>query len=192
VRHQINVICSKKSAHQIAIEEFDELDDLLKNFIQSENDRQKTGLSIMFVRLTKPKLPPSIEKNYLALAEEKTLKKVIEEKKERLKSEKESESMMAAKDNEMKAQSAESENRIMIQRMKAKQEEAQIANAMTIAEAQAASKRVLLEAEALTAMFAIPGYVSVKVAEASSANTKVTHTPTPTHTHTLLCNYTHI
>lgn len=35
VRHQINVICSKKSAHQIAIEEFDSLDDLMKEFIQS-------------------------------------------------------------------------------------------------------------------------------------------------------------
>lgn len=81
VRHQINVICSKKSAHQIAIEEFDTLDDLMKEFIQYENDRQTSGLVINFVRLSKPKLPPSIEKNYLALAEELTMKKVLEEKK---------------------------------------------------------------------------------------------------------------
>jgi len=102
VTHQINVICSKKSAHQIAIEVFDTLDDLMKEFIQSENDRKNSGLMINFVRLTKPRLPPSIEKNYLALAEERTMKKVLEEKKERIRTEKESELIVAEKNNEIK------------------------------------------------------------------------------------------
>ena len=69
VRHQVNVICSQKSFHQLAISEFEQLDDELRAFIQAENDRQKTGLQVLFVRLTKPKMPPSIENNYLALAE---------------------------------------------------------------------------------------------------------------------------
>lgn len=69
VRHQVNVICSQKSFHQLAISEFEQLDDELRAFIQQENDRQQTGLQVLFVRLTKPKMPPSIESNYLALAE---------------------------------------------------------------------------------------------------------------------------
>ena len=43
VRHQINVICSKESANDLAIVKFAELDDLLRDFIQSENDRQHSG-----------------------------------------------------------------------------------------------------------------------------------------------------
>jgi regulator of protease activity HflC (stomatin/prohibitin superfamily) len=97
VRHQINVICSKKTAHEIAIDYFDQLDDELFEFIKNENERQETGLIIHFVRLSKPILPESIQKNYLALAEERTMKKVIEEKKERTRAEKETEILISQK-----------------------------------------------------------------------------------------------
>ena len=78
VTHQVNVICSKMSAHQLAIEKFDTIDDILLQFIQEENEKQETGLKVTFVRLTKPELPDSLNRNYLHLAEEKTLKKVFE------------------------------------------------------------------------------------------------------------------
>lgn len=173
IRHQINVICSKKSAHQIAIEEFDNLDDLMKEFIQSENDRQKSGLIINFVRLTKPKLPPSIEKNYLALAEERTMKKVLEEKKERIKTEKESEFIVAQKDNEIRIQNSQRANEIMILNMKAKQEEQQIQNTMIVEAAKANAEKIILEANALQSMYLIPGYVDIEKAKAISPNQKI-------------------
>lgn len=173
VRHQINVICSKKSAHQIAIEEFDQLDDLMKEFIQSENDRQDSGLLINFVRLTKPKLPPSIEKNYLALAEERTMKKVLEEKKERIRTEKESEMLVAQKDNEIRIQNSAKHNEIMIDNMKAKQKEQHIQNEMIIEAARANAEKIILEANALQSMYGIPGYVEIKKAEAIAPNQKI-------------------
>lgn len=173
VRHQINVICSKKSAHQIAIEEFDSLDDLMKEFIQSENDRQESGLLINFVRLTKPKLPPTIEKNYLALAEERTMKKVLEEKKERIKTEKESELIIAEKDNEIRIKNSEKTNEIMILNMRAKQKEQLIQNEMIIEAAKANTGKIIMEAKALESMYKIPGYIDIETAKAISSNQKI-------------------
>ena len=173
VRHQINVICSKKSAHQIAIEEFDSLDDLMKEFIQSENDRQSSGLIINFVRLTKPKLPHTIEQNYLALAEERTMKKVLEEKKERIRTEKESELIVAEKDNEIRIKNSEKTNEIMVLNMRAKQEEQRIQNNMIVEAAKANAEKIILEANALQSMYGIPGYVDVEKAKAIGPNQKI-------------------
>lgn len=173
VRHQTNVICSKKSAHQIAIEEFDYLDDLMKDFIQSENDRQESGLRINFVRLSKPKLPASIEKNYLALAEERTMKKVLEEKKERIRTEKESELIVAEKDNEIRVKNSEKTNEIMVLNMRAKQEEQRIQNEMIVEAAKANAEKIIMEANALNSMYNIPGYVDVEKAKAISPNQKI-------------------
>ena len=66
------------------------------------------------MRLTKPRFPPSIEKNYVALAEEKTLKRVLQEKKERIRTEKEAEMIISEKDNEIKLQNAANLNRMMV------------------------------------------------------------------------------
>ena len=173
VRHQMNVICASKTFHQLAITEFDTLDDHMKNFIQEENDRQKTGLGVTFVRLTKPKMPPSISQNYLALAEEKTRKQVIEEQKDRIKSEKESEMLVARADGEILAQKAAAENDMMIKAMEAKKAEQALANDIAVAAAEANSKKTKLEAEGLASLYAIPGYSQVKVAEALSANQKI-------------------
>jgi len=173
VRHQINVICSNKSAHQIAIEEFDKLDDLMKDFIQSENDRQKSGLIINFVRLTKPKLPFSIEQNYLALAEERTMKKVLEERKERIRTEKESELIIVEKDNEIRIRNSEKTNEIMILNMEAKRKEQQIQNDMIIEAAKANAEKIIMEANALQSMYIIPGYVDIEKAKAISTNQKI-------------------
>jgi regulator of protease activity HflC (stomatin/prohibitin superfamily) len=173
VRHQINVICSKKSAHQIAIEEFDTLDDLMKEFIQSENDRQKSGLIINFVRLSKPKLPISIEKNYLALAEERTMKKVLEEKKERIRTEKDSELLIAEKDNEIRIKNSEKSNEIMVLNIRAKQEEQRVQNQMIIEAATANAEKIIKEATALQSMYGIPGYVDIEKAKAISPNQKI-------------------
>ena len=184
VRHQVNVICANKTTNQLAITDFDLLDDLLKDFIQSENDRQNTGLKIMFVRLTKPKMPESIEKNYLALAEEKTRKAVVYETRERQLAEKKSEMDLAQKDNEIKAEKARSENaireeeakaknRMMILNMEAKKAEQSLQDEMTVATANAQSKKTKLEAEGLSALFSIPGYIQTKVAESMSSNQKI-------------------
>jgi len=173
VRHQINVICSKKTAHEIAIDYFDQLDDELLDFIRNENEKQTTGLDIHFVRLSKPILPESIQKNYLALAEERTMKKVVEERKERTRAEKDTEILISQKDSEIAMNRAKADNDKMILNMKAKQEEQRIQNEMIIESATANAKKIMTEAEALRYMYELPGYPEIKMAEAISTNQKI-------------------
>jgi hypothetical protein len=173
VKAQITIICSKMSAQQIAIDNFDTIDDLLVKFIQDENDKKQSGLKIHFVRLTRPELPKSLNDNYLALAQEKTLKKVLEEKKQRIRTEKESEIIIAEKDNEIKFKNNEMQNKILVQNMLAKQEEQKINSAIIIDAAKANAEKIILEAKALSAMFGIPGYKEVEQAKALSINQKI-------------------
>ena len=172
VKAQITIICSKMSAQQVAIDLFDTIDDLLVKFIQDENDKKGTGLKIHFVRLTRPELPKALNDNYLALAQEKTLKKVLEEKKARIRTEKESEQIVADKDNEMKFRNNEVQNKILIQNMLAKQEEQSINSAIIIDAAKANAEKIIMEAKALTAMYSIPGYTELEQARAHKHNTK--------------------
>ena len=166
VKAQITIICSKMSAQQVAIDNFDTIDDLLVKFIQDENDKKETGLKIHFVRLTRPELPKVLNDNYLALAQEKTLKKVLEEKKHRIRTEKESEQIVAEKDNEIKFKNNEMQNKILVQNMLAKQEEQKINSAIIIEAAKANAEKIMLEAKALSAMYGIPGYMEVEQAKA--------------------------
>jgi len=173
VKAQITVICSKMSAQQVAIDNFDTIDDLLVKFIQDENDKKESGLKIHFVRLTRPELPKALNDNYLALAQEKTLKKVLEEKKARIRTEKESELIIAEKDNEIKFRNNEMQNKILVQNMLAKQEEQKINSAIIIEAAKANAEKIMLEAKALSTMYGIPGYIDVKRAEFLSLNQKI-------------------
>jgi erlin len=173
VKAQITVICSKMSAQQVAIDLFDTIDDMLVKFIQDENDKKETGLKIHFVRLTRPELPKALNDNYLALAQEKTLKKVLEEKKARIRTEKESEQIVADKDNEMKFRNNEMQNKILVQNMLTKQEEQKINSAIIIEAAKANAEKIMLEAKALSAMYGIPGYKEVEQAKALAVNQKI-------------------
>jgi regulator of protease activity HflC (stomatin/prohibitin superfamily) len=173
VKAQITVICSKMSAQQVAIDQFDTIDDLLVKFIQDENDKKDTGLKIHFVRLTRPELPKALNDNYLALAQEKTLKKVLEEKKARIRTEKESEQIIADKDNEIRFRNNEMQNKILVQNMLAKQEEQKINSAIIIEAAKANAEKIMLEAKALSAMYGIPGYKEVEQAKALAVNQKI-------------------
>jgi len=173
VKAQITVICSKMSAQQVAIDQFDTIDDLLVKFIQDENDKKETGLKIHFVRLTRPELPKALNDNYLALAQEKTLKKVLEEKKARIRTEKESEQIIADKDNEMRFRNNEMQNKILVQNMLTKQEEQKINSAIIIEAAKANAEKIMLEAKALSAMYGIPGYKEVEQAKALAVNQKI-------------------
>ncbi len=173
VIHQISVICSKHSAHEIAITKFDQIDDLLIEFLRNENARQDTGLQINFVRPSRPELPSSLDLHYLAIAEEKTLKKVLEEKQERIKIEKDSEMLVTTRNNEMALSVVDNENIMMLRKMKAKRDESLIANEMMIETAKAHMQAKKLEAEALESFFKIPGYAETEQSKHLSNNEKI-------------------
>eukprot|EP01006_Ploeotia_vitrea_P004661 TRINITY_DN115121_c0_g1_i1.p1 TRINITY_DN115121_c0_g1~~TRINITY_DN115121_c0_g1_i1.p1 ORF type:complete len:309 (-),score=50.41 TRINITY_DN115121_c0_g1_i1:51-977(-) len=177
IRHQIAVICSNMTAHEIFLTRFDEVDDQLFRFLQSENDRLESGLQIDFVRLAKPTLPKMIAVNYEQIATEKTMLKVELEKQARLLKEAETSKTVAIHAAETQRRVAEQESLTKIQKMKTEEELDKIKNRMKIAEStadgEARKVRMREEASALKKLLAIPGYLELKQSEYLKGNQKL-------------------
>ena len=122
VRHQINVICSGMTSQEIYIEKFDQLDDQLKEFLQEEIDKLGINITIDFVRLSKPTLPPPLQKNYDKIANEKTALKALMEEKKRLAQENENKIMVAKAEGEARRITKEKDNQIAVEKKKADEE----------------------------------------------------------------------
>ena len=97
---------------EIYIEKFDQLDDQLRDFLQTENNKLNTGISVDFVRLSKPTLPEALQKNYDKIANEKTALKALMEEKKRLAQENENKIMVAKAEGEAERIKAEKKNQI--------------------------------------------------------------------------------
>ena len=116
------------TSQEIYIEKFDQLDDQLRDFLQKENDQLKTGISVDFVRLSKPTLPHALQKNYDKIANEKTALKALMEEKKRLAQENKNKIMVAEAEGEAKRITAEKQNQIEVEKKKAEEEMAAIQN----------------------------------------------------------------
>ncbi|XP_011302345.1 erlin-1-like [Fopius arisanus] len=72
VHHELNQFCSLHSLHEVYIDLFDQIDENLKTALQRELNELAPGLNIQAVRVTKPKIPETISKNYELMEGEKT------------------------------------------------------------------------------------------------------------------------
>lgn len=72
VHHELNQFCSVHTLHEVYIDLFDQIDENLKIALQSDLNELAPGLSIQAVRVTKPKIPETIRKNYELMEGEKT------------------------------------------------------------------------------------------------------------------------
>jgi regulator of protease activity HflC (stomatin/prohibitin superfamily) len=72
IHHEINQFCSKHSLQEVYIDMFDTLDEALQLSLQQSCDKWDTGVDIVAIRVTKPKIPEAVMQNYLAVNEEKT------------------------------------------------------------------------------------------------------------------------
>merc|ERR1719500_1533007 len=72
VHHELNQFCSSHSLQEVYIDLFDQIDKNLKNSIQADLGSMSVGLNVMSVRVTKPKIPEAIRKNYELIEAEKT------------------------------------------------------------------------------------------------------------------------
>merc|ERR1719228_1665755 len=72
VHHELNQFCSSHNLQEVYIDLFDQIDENLKNALQSDLTSQAPGLTVLGVRVTKPKIPESIRKNYELMEAEKT------------------------------------------------------------------------------------------------------------------------
>lgn len=173
VHHIMTVICSGLSAHDVSIDKFAIISDLLLKSLQEENVKRGSGLKFIFVRLSKPELPDSLNKNYLNLAEKKLQTKVLIEENDRINKEKNNEEMIQRRNNEIAKYKIISENEIIILNTERQKQEEAIKNHIKIDQSIAEKEAKLNEIEWQKEQYAIPGYVAVKIAESTANNMKI-------------------
>ncbi|CAG2175420.1 unnamed protein product [Oppiella nova] len=64
VHHELNQFCSIHSLQEVYIDLFDQIDENLKIALQKDLDQFAPGLIVQAVRVTKPKIPETIRRNY--------------------------------------------------------------------------------------------------------------------------------
>merc|ERR550517_1934172 len=155
VHHELNQFCSGHTLQEVYIELFDQIDENLKNALQADLLEMAPGLKVHSVRVTKPKIPEAIRKNY-ELMETERKKAVIEAEKE---------AMVAKIKYEQNIQEKES-----MQKMEAINDNVHLAKERSRADAEfykversASANRLLLSKE----------YLELKKIEAMSVNNKV-------------------
>ena len=72
VHHELNQFCSGHNLQEVYIGLFDQIDENLKSALQADLTEMAPGLKVHAVRVTKPKIPEAIRKNYELMESEKT------------------------------------------------------------------------------------------------------------------------
>ncbi|XP_048578471.1 erlin-2-B [Nematostella vectensis] len=83
VHHELNQFCSVHTLQEVYIDLFDQIDENLKTALQSDLVKMAPGLTVHAVRVTKPKIPETIRRNYEIMEGEKT-KLLIANQKQRV------------------------------------------------------------------------------------------------------------
>uniref|UniRef100_A0A8C2TMZ3 Erlin-1 n=1 Tax=Coturnix japonica TaxID=93934 RepID=A0A8C2TMZ3_COTJA len=72
IHHELNQFCSAHTLQEVYIELFDQIDENLKLALQKDLNIMAPGLTIQAVRVTKPKIPEAIRRNFELMEAEKT------------------------------------------------------------------------------------------------------------------------
>jgi len=72
IHHEINQFCSSHSLQEVYIDKFDTLDEALAQSLQKSCDQYNTGIEIIAIRVTKPRIPEAVRRNYEMVEESKT------------------------------------------------------------------------------------------------------------------------
>uniref|UniRef100_A0A1D1XYJ6 Erlin-2-B n=1 Tax=Anthurium amnicola TaxID=1678845 RepID=A0A1D1XYJ6_9ARAE len=176
IHHEINQFCSLHTLQQVYIDMFDQIDEKMKEAIQSDCTRYAPGIEIIGVRVTKPIIPTNVRSNFELMEEERTKVLIAIEKQRVAEKEAETQKKMALTEAEKNAQVSRivMEQRLMEKNSAKRQQE--IDNGMYIARekslADASFYRETKEAEA-NRLKLTPEYLELKFIEAIANNSKI-------------------
>merc|ERR1719347_2376031 len=106
VHHELNQFCSGHTLQEVYIELFDQIDENLKSALQADLLEMAPGLKVHAVRVTKPKIPEAIRKNYELMEAEKTKLLISTQKQKVIEKDAETERKKAIIEAEKEAQVA--------------------------------------------------------------------------------------
>jgi len=176
VHHELNQFCSSHSLQEVYIDLFDKIDENLKNAIQEELGSMAVGLKVMSVRVTKPKIPEAIRKNYELMEAEKTKLMITTQRQKVVEKEAETERKKAVIEAEKEAYVAKIQYDRKIMEKESNQKIAEIEDSIHLARERAKSDaefyRVQKQAEA-NALLLTKEYLELEKYSSLTNNQKV-------------------
>ncbi|XP_076441900.1 erlin-2-B-like [Babylonia areolata] len=176
IHHELNQFCSIHNLQEVYIDLFDQIDENLRQALQRDLYQMAPGLTVQAVRVTKPKIPEQIRKNYEAMEGEKTKLLISIQKQKVVEKEAETERKKAVIEAEKQAQVAKI---VWEQKIMEKESEKKIAEiedlthlARERAKADAEFYRIMKDAEA-NKMKLSKEFLEYSKYQALAANTKV-------------------
>lgn len=176
VHHELNQFCSSHSLQEVYIDLFDQIDENLKKTIQDDLNFVAPGLYVQAVRVTKPKIPESIRKNYETMEGEKTKLLIAEQRQKVVEKDAETERKKALIEAEKVAAVAkiQYEQKIMekesLKRISEIEDEMHFAKEKRRSEADFFTKKQLADANKL---LLTKEYLEMKKFEAIASNNKI-------------------
>lgn len=79
IHHEINQFCSKNTLQEVYIDKFDTLDEQLASSLQNDTNKWAPGIEIIAIRVTKPRIPEQLMKNYENIEKSKTQLMIMEQ-----------------------------------------------------------------------------------------------------------------
>ncbi|EFA08527.1 erlin-1 [Tribolium castaneum] len=176
IHHELNQFCSIHTLHEVYIDLFDQIDENLKQALQRDLLEMAPGLTIQAVRVTKPKIPEVIRKNYELMEGEKTKLLIATQHQKVVEKDAETERKRAVIEAEKEAQVAKIQYQQKIMEKESLQRIAQIEDEMHLARqkshADAEFYRMKQQAEVNKLLYT-PEYIELKKYESLSQNNKV-------------------
>lgn len=176
VHHEVNQFCSAHSLREVYIELFDQIDENLKQALQADIVQMAPGLYIQAVRVTKPKIPEAIRKNFETMEAEKTKLLISVEKQKVVEKEAETERKKAVIEAEKNAQVNKIQWDQKIMQQESEKKIAEIQDMAYVASEKAKADALLYkakqEAEA-NRLKLTPEYLELKKYESIGTNSKI-------------------
>merc|ERR1712198_248023 len=171
VHHELNQFCSAHNLQEVYIDLFDQIDENLKNALQADLTTQAPGLIVLSVRVTKPKIPESIRKNYELMEAEKTQLLISNARQQVVEKEAETARKKAVIEAEKEAHVARIQYERKVQEKESIRQIEEIEDAIHLAKEKSKTDaefyKVLKEAEANRLLFT-PEYLELKKYEAAA------------------------
>uniref|UniRef100_A0A1B6D714 Band 7 domain-containing protein n=1 Tax=Clastoptera arizonana TaxID=38151 RepID=A0A1B6D714_9HEMI len=176
VHHELNQFCSSHTLHEVYIDLFDQIDENLKVALQKDLNEMAPGLKVQAVRVTKPKIPEAIRKNYELMEGEKTKLLISMEHQKVVEKDAETARKKAVIEAEKEAQVAKIQFNQKIMEKESLQKMAEIEDAMHVATQKSRADADFYEmksrAEA-NSLLLTPQYLELKRYESIANNTKM-------------------
>uniref|UniRef100_A0A069DS77 Putative prohibitin-related membrane protease subunit n=1 Tax=Panstrongylus megistus TaxID=65343 RepID=A0A069DS77_9HEMI len=180
VHHELNQFCSVHNLHEVYIDLFDQIDENLKNALQRDLNEMAPGLKIQAVRVTKPKIPETIRKNYELMENEKTKLLIAHEHQKVVAKDAETERKKALIEAEKVAQVSRIQYDQKIMEKESLQKMSEIEDLIHLARQKSHTDaefyQIQRQAEA-NKMLLTPEYLEIKRTEAIANNAKVYYGP---------------